>query len=138
MAYERNDARTDKSLPALFSDLMRETVDLVRKEMQLARAEVGEKVDGAQKAVGAIAIGAAVALAGLFILLQAVVNALAMFLPPELAPWLAPLIVGLLVALIGYSMLKSGQSHLKADRLMPQRTIDSLRSDKAVMQEKVQ
>jgi membrane glycosyltransferase len=130
--------KSDKSLPALFSDLMRETVDLIRKEMALARAEVGEKVGHAQSAIASIAIGAAVTLAGLFVLLQAVVNALAMFLPPNLAPWLAPLIIGLLVALVGYTMIKSGQSHLKADKLMPNRTMDSLRTDKAVMQEKVQ
>jgi predicted phage tail protein len=130
--------KSDKSLPALFSDLMRETVDLIRKEMALARAEVGEKVGQAQSAIASIAIGAAVTLAGLFVLLQAVVNALAMFLPPNLAPWLAPLIIGVLVALVGYTMIKSGQSHLKADKLMPNRTMDSLRTDKAVMQEKVQ
>lgn len=130
--------KSDRTLPQLFSDLMREMVDLVRKEMQLARAEVGEKVSTAQTAITAIALGAAVTLAGLFVLLQAVVNALAMFLPPSLAPWLAPLIIGLLVALVGYTMIKSGQSNLKAEKLMPNRTMDSLRTDKAVMQEKVQ
>ncbi len=128
----------DKSLPALFSDLMRETLDLIRKEFALARADVGERVQSAQRGITSIAVGAAVTLAGLVVLLLAVVNALARFLPPALAPWLAPLIVGGLVLLIGYLMIKSGQSNLKAENLMPQRSIDSLRTDKAMMQEKVQ
>jgi hypothetical protein len=130
--------KSDKSLPALFSDLMRETLDLVRKEFALARADVGERVQSAQRGITSIAVGAAVTLAGLVVLLLAVVNALARFLPPALAPWLAPLIVGGLVLLIGYLMIKSGQSNLKAENLMPQRSIDSLRTDKAMMQEKVQ
>jgi membrane glycosyltransferase len=130
--------KSDKSLPALFSDLMRETLDLIRKEFALARADVGERVQSAQRGITSIAVGAAVTLAGLVVLLLAVVNALARFLPPALAPWLAPLIVGGLVLLIGYLMIKSGQSNLKAENLMPQRSIDSLRTDKAMMQEKVQ
>lgn len=130
--------KSDKSLPALFSDLMRETLDLIRKEFALARADVGERVHSAQRGIASIAIGAAVTLAGLVVLLLAVVNVLARFLPPALAPWLAPLIVGVLVLLIGYLMIKSGQSNLKAENLLPQRSIDSLRTDKAMMQEKVQ
>ncbi len=129
--------RNDKSLGALFSDLTRETVDLIRQEIALARAEVGEKVNTAQNGIIAIALGAAVTLAGLFVILQAIVNALAMFLPPGLAPWLAPLIVGVLVALVGYLMIKNGQSNLKAETLMPERTMNSLRTDRAVVQQSV-
>jgi hypothetical protein len=132
MAIDRN----DKSLPTLFSDLAREMVDLIRQEIALARAEVSEKVSTAQTGITSVAIGAAILLAGLFIILQALVNGVAMVLPPELAPWLAPLIVGVVIAAIGYAMLKGGSSKLHADNLMPHRTIDSLRRDKAVVQEK--
>lgn len=128
MAIDRN----DKSLPTLFSDLTRETVDLVRKEIALARSEMSQKISTAQNAITAVAIGAAILLAGLFIILQAVVQGVAMVLPPEMAPWLAPLIVGVVVALIGYGLLKGGSSKLKADNLLPHRTMDSLRRDKAV------
>ena len=129
--------RTDKSLGALFSDLTRETVELITKEIALARSEVSQKVSTAQAAVTAVAIGAAVLLAGLFILLQAVVNGVAMVLPPELAPWLAPLIVGLVVALIGFAMLKGGSNKLSAEHLMPRRTMESLRRDKDIAQERL-
>ncbi len=128
--------RSDKSLAALFSDLTRDTVELVRQEIALARAELSQKVGTAQGALASMAVGAAVILAGLFLLLQAVVHGLARVLPPDMAPWLSPLIVGAVVAVIGWAMLKAGKAKLDPDNLVPQRTMDSLRRDKAVVQEK--
>lgn len=132
MAIEKN----EKSLAALFSDLTRDTVELVRQEIALARTELSNKVTTAQTALASMAVGAAVILAGLFLLLQAVVQGVAMILPPEMAPWLAPLLVGAIVAVIGWAMLKAGKAKLDPDNLVPQRTVDSLRRDKAVVQEK--
>jgi uncharacterized integral membrane protein len=129
--------KSDQSLPSLLSDLTRDTVDLVRQEIALARAEMSMKISNAQTALTSVAIGAAILLAGLFIILQAVVNAVEMLLPPEVAPWLAPLIVGIVVAIVGYMMLKGGASKLTADNLMPHKTIDSLKRDKTVAQEKI-
>lgn len=120
----------DKSLPALFSELARETVDLVRKEIGLARSEVSQKISTAQGALVSVAIGAAILLAGLFLLLQAAVRGLEMVLPPDVAPWLAPLVVGAVVALIGYLMLKGGSAKLSPDSLMPHRTLHSVQQDK--------
>ncbi|HEV2610524.1 MAG TPA: phage holin family protein [Noviherbaspirillum sp.] len=130
--------KNGKSLPALFSDLTHEMVDLVRQEIALARAEMSQKVSTATTAITAVAIGAAVALAGLFIILQAVVKGVEMLLPQEVAPWLAPLLVGLVFAVIGYLMLRGGTAKLKPDNLMPHRTMDSLRRDKGLVKEKAQ
>ena len=47
--------------------------ELVREEMQLARSEMTQKVHSAQAGVTSVAIGAAIILAGLFLILQAVV-----------------------------------------------------------------
>lgn len=128
--------RSDKPLASLFSDLTRNMMDLVRQEIALAKAEVSQKISTAQGGITEIAIGAAILLAGLFIILQAIVNAVAMLLPPNLAPWLAPLIVGVVIALIGYGMLKAGSSKLQPDNLLPHRTMDSLKRDKAVAEER--
>ena len=130
--------KSDKSLAALFSDLTRDVVDLVRQEIALARAEMSTKIGGAQAALTSIAIGAAILLAGLFIILLAIVKGVEMILPPSVAPWLAPLIVGAVVIAIGYVMLKGGSSKLTADNLMPHKTMDSLKRDKIVAQEKMQ
>jgi uncharacterized integral membrane protein len=130
--------KNDRSLATLFSDLTRETVNLVRQEIALGRAEISQKISSAQTGVTSVAIGAAILLAGLFIILQAIVNGVAMVLPPEMAPWLAPLIVGVVVAIIGYVMLKAGSSKLQPDNLMPHRTMESLVRDKNVAKEKMQ
>jgi uncharacterized membrane protein YqjE len=129
--------KTDKSLGELFSDLTKDMVDIVRNEIALARAEMSEKMSGIQTALISLAVGAAILLAGLFILLLAVVRGLEMALPPSVAPWLAPLIVGLVVAGIGFLLLKGGSAKLSADKLMPHKTIDSLARDKQVVQEKL-
>ncbi len=128
--------KTEKSLPTLFSDLTRETLDLIRQEIALARAEVSEKISTAEKAMVAIAIGAAIVLAGLLLVLQALVNAVALLLPPEQAAWLAPLLVGVVIAAIGYALISSGRSHLQPENLAPRRTMHSLRRDSAVVQER--
>jgi hypothetical protein len=130
--------KSDKSLAALFSDLTRDVVDLVRQEIALARAEMSTKIGSAQAALTSVAIGAAILLAGLFIILLAVVKGVEMILPPSVAPWLAPLIVGAVVVVIGYVMLKGGSSKLTAENLMPNKTMDSLKRDKIVAQEKMQ
>lgn len=130
--------KSDKSLPELFSDLTRDVVDLVRQEIALARAEMALKISQAQTALTSVAIGAAVLLAGMFIILLAVVKGVEMLLPPNVAPWLAPLLVGAIVAVIGYMLLKGGSAKLTAENLMPQKTMDSLKRDKIVAQEKMQ
>jgi hypothetical protein len=130
--------KSDKPLGALFSDLTREIGDLVRQEIALGRAEISEKMSTIQPAIISVAIGGAVALAGLFLILLAVVGAVAVLLPPELAPWLAPLIVGAIVALIGYMMIKSGTSKLQLKNMVPHRTVDSLMRDKNVVKETMQ
>lgn len=132
MTAERN----DKSLVALLADLTRDTVELVRQEIALARAELSEKVSTAQGALSSMAIGAAVLLAGLFLLLQAAVQGLALVLPPDLAQWLSPLLIGIAVIVIGWVMLRAGRSKLDPGNLAPHRTMESLRRDKAVVQER--
>lgn len=129
--------KSDLPLSSLFSDLTRDTIDLIRQEITLARTEMSVKISNAQVALTSVAIGAAILLAGLFIILQAVVNAVEMLLPPQVAPWLAPLIVGIAVAVVGYMMLKGGTSKLTANNLVPQKTIDSLKRDKTIVQEKI-
>ena len=111
-------------------------VELIRQEIALARAEISQKISTAEKALVAIAIGAAIILAGLMLVLQAVVNGVAQLLPPEQAPWLAPLLVGVIIAAIGYAMIRSGRTHLQPENLAPRRTMESLRRDTAVVQER--
>lgn len=129
--------KNEKSLGMLFADLARASIDLIGKEVALGRAEIAQKLASARVALKSVAIGAVLLLAGLFLLLQALVGVLAVLLPPQWAPWLAPLLAGAVVAIAGYVMIKGGRTNLHADQLMPKLSIDSLAQDKNMIKQKM-
>lgn len=131
----RNDVPDRRSLIGLFSDLWRETSTLLRAEAELAKVELSEKVSQIQTALVSLAIGGAILLAAILLLLEAAVNALATVLPPEQAPWLAPLIVGVVVGIAGFIALAKGRRDLEARNLAPTRTMHSLRRDAELTRE---
>ncbi len=131
----RNDVAERRSLIGLVSDLWRETSALFRAEAELAKVELSEKVSQIQTAIISLAVGGAILLAAVLLLLDAAVNALAQVLPPEQAPWLAPLIVGVVVGIIGFVALAKGRRDLEARSLAPTRTMHSLRRDAALTKE---
>jgi hypothetical protein len=130
-------AEGNRTLVGLFMDLWRETSALVHDEVELARAEVSEKVSQVGTGVAVVATAAAVLFAGFLMLLFAAVNALALTLPEESAPWLAPLLVGVAVVIIGFIALAMGRAELKARNLKPERTLESLRNDRDMVKEHV-
>lgn len=130
-----SDERTrnkDSSFGYLFSRLMREATSLMRKEVELVKAEVSQKTSQMMSGVASIAIAGAVLLSGFLVLLAAAVDGLSKFLPPEMTPWLSALIIGVIVIIVGLIMLQSGRKKLEQQNLTPQRTIDSLRNDQAL------
>ncbi|MDQ2694399.1 MAG: phage holin family protein [Pseudomonadota bacterium] len=133
-----------RSVGTLLADLSREFTTLLRQEVALAKAEASEKVSQIGSGVGAIAVGGAVLFGGFLVLLDALVYILAQILEPWADrypwlsyPWLPSLIVAVVVLLIGYSMLKKGQSNLKATNLAPRKTAASLQRDKDLVKEHV-
>jgi hypothetical protein len=130
-----DDLHSKRSIGGLFSDLWRETTTLVRDEAELAKADMSEKVTHAIAGARSMAIGGAILMAGLIVLLFAAVNALAMVLPPDIAPWLSPLIVGAVVMAIGAIAISSGKKNMSAEQLKPTRTTESLRRDRDLIKE---
>lgn len=124
-----------RSATDLFGSVVTQISTLFRKEMQLARAEMGEKVGEASGAAALIAIGGGLLFAGLIILLQGIVTFLVYAGIP--VAW-SQVIVFVVVGLIGYSMLRSGMNRLKATNLVPSRTAEQLSRDAAVVKEQVQ
>ena len=131
----RSDTPARRTMIGLFSDLWRETSTLFRAETELAKAELSEKVTQIQTALISLAVGGAIMLAAILLLLDAAVMALAQVLPPEQAPWLAPLIVGVIVGIIGLVALAKGRRDLEARKLAPTRTMRSLRRDAELTRE---
>lgn len=123
----------DRSLTDLFADLVGDISRLIRQEVRLARAETAEAVSEAQTGAVAIVAGLLLAFSALLVLLQALIIALGNIM----APSLAAILVGVVVAIIAFVLIMQGKSKLKATNFLPDRTIDSLKSDKDMITEKV-
>jgi hypothetical protein len=123
----------EQSFTSLLKELIGEVGQLIRQELRLAQAEASEKVSQAQNGVIAIVVGLLFAFSALLILLQAVVVALVAVMPA----WLASVIVGLVVAAIAFILIRRGQSNLKPVNLVPERTLNAMRTDKDMVMRKV-
>ncbi len=123
----------ERSLGELLSDLSKDTSKLVRKEMQLAKTEMSEKLTEVGKNVGFLVIGGAIAYAALLFVLAA----LAVGLAEIMTPWLAVLIVGLIVGLVAFILVQKALSALRQTSLIPQMTIETLKEDKEWIQQQV-
>ena len=120
----------NRSIPEIFTDVVNQFTALLGKESQLARTEMSEKITQVAVGLGLIVSGSVLLTPALVILLQAGVSALITNnIVPE--PW-APLIVGGAVFLIGIILLLVGMSRLRAEALMPNKTIHQIQNDVSV------
>ena len=128
-----------RSMTGLIGDILRDISDLVRQEIALAKAEASEKFTKMQVALAAIAIGGAVAFAGLIVLLDAAVYALANVMGPivERFPALPALIVGAIVVITGIIMIKLGTDRFSANSLKLSRTMENVHRDQAIVKEHI-
>ena len=90
--------RIDRSLGELFSDLSQQTADLIRQEMRLAKAELGEKL--ADVGRHAMMIGAAMAF-GLAAVMAAAAAIALLMIEVGVEPWLAAIITAAVMGLVG-------------------------------------
>lgn len=122
----RAPARDERSLGELFAELSRETSTLVRQEVALAKTELSEKAARIGRDVGFIAMGGALAYAGLLALVAALIIGLA---AAGLDWWLAALIVGVVVAAVGYLFTQMGLTQLKREQVAPAQTIETMKEN---------
>jgi hypothetical protein len=122
-----------RSLPDLISTLTGDVTTLVRKESELVRTEVSEKIAAGGKAAGQASFGAALLLGGFLVLLQALVLALSKVMDPL---W-ASTIVGVLVAILGFVLVKAAADRLKPKALQPDRAVRQLQKDAHMLKEQV-
>jgi hypothetical protein len=118
-----------RPFPEIFSDLIQQLSLLVRKEAQLARAEISEKASHALSGMGLMMIGAILLIPALVILLQA---AMAALVENGMSASLASLIVGGAAFVLGMILALVGWSWVKPASLLPDKTIDQLQQDAAV------
>jgi hypothetical protein len=134
--------RDERSIFDLFKEMADEVRLLFRQEVHLARAEMTQKAKAAVRHVAYIAIGGAVAYAGVLAIIGALSAGMMVLLTwggLDLATslWLGPLIVGVVVAIIGYALLRSGMNRLRKDDMVPHKTTESMRENAQWIQERV-
>jgi len=128
-------ANYNRSVPDIISDLFLQLTNLFRKELQLARTEVSEKVGQAVGGIVMLLIGAVLLIPALVILLEAAASAIAEL--TTLESYWASAIVGGATLLIGIILALVGINRLKADKLTPRRTIEQFQRDAAIAREQV-
>ena len=128
--------KQDRSLGELFGQLSQDMTLLVRQEVQLARAEMSDKITRLTSNLISVAAGGFVAYLGGLALMGALILAIRDLANISLA-WSA-LIVGAILAIIGYVMLQRGLKELKKAELAPRRTVDNIREDVQSIKDDVQ
>ena len=126
-----SEGESRRSLSALLRGLGHDLPTLVAMQIELAIAEVHQKVREAGGALLALACGLLMALAAFLVVLQAVVQALARTMPASLAAAL----IGFLVAAVAAVWIWAALRSLHTKNLMPRRTINALGRDKQLIKE---
>jgi len=115
----------DRSIGELIGDLTRETTQLVRQEINLAKTEMTVKATKVGKDIGLIAAGGVLAFAGFLALVAFLILGLWRL---GLGPWLSALIVGVVLAGIGGMLAMSGLKKLREVDPVPHQAVEALRS----------
>ena len=130
-----NGPNNSRSVPEIVSDLFSQFTTLMRKEAQLARAEVSENIAGVGRGLGMIVGAAVLLIPALVILLQAGVAALTEGY--GLASYWSALIVGGATLIVGIILASIGNSRLRTENIMPKRTVHQLQQDASVAKQQV-
>jgi tetrahydromethanopterin S-methyltransferase subunit C len=123
----------DRSLGDLFSTLANQTSTLVRKEVELARTEMTQKVTSLGRDAGMIGAGAVLGLGAYGALIATLIVVLDLWLPL----WAAALIVTVVLAIIAFVLVQMGINAIKRIDPAPRQTIKTLQDDVAWAKEQV-
>jgi len=124
----------ERPLGELLTDLTSQVQALVRKEMELARAEVKEEVTKAGKAVAAFAAAGVVAFIAAIVLAFAAAWGLAEVIPTGLAF----LVVGIILVTVAGLAALQGKAKLAQVSPMPEQTVETVKQDVETAKESLQ
>lgn len=129
-----------RPLSDLLGGLVNDITGLFRKEIQLAKAEAGEKIDQVVGASRSLMIGGVLAIGATGVFLTALVTGVAwllaaMGLGEFVANFLAALIVAIVIGLVAWSMIQKGLHDVRASNLNMNRTARSVSQDAQVVKE---
>ncbi|ACM18713.1 protein of unknown function DUF1469 [Geotalea daltonii FRC-32] len=115
--------KKDRPLGDLFSELIQETRTLFKKEVELMRVELSEKVEGLKKDLVAVGIAAVLLYAGLLTFIAAMVFGLAVFIPL----WLSALLISIVFIGIGGALLVKAKKDVSQMKLAPEKSKETFK-----------
>jgi len=121
-----------RAMPRLLGDAMQQLGHLVENEVELAKAELADKINQAK--LGAIYLAGAAVLAIPVLVMLLMVLAM-WFADLGLSPIAAHLAAAACGAVIALVLAIAGMSYLKADNLKPKATLSEVRQDIATARE---
>lgn len=123
-----------RSVGSLLRALSSQSSTLVREEVALVRAELGEKMETWRSAMMRLAIGTGLLIAGVLLLMAAANAGLTAILEDqvglEMAVWLSPLILGVVVSIVAWALFSSAMKAMKREGVVPHQTLATLREDR--------
>ncbi|MFN8445914.1 MAG: phage holin family protein [Caldilineaceae bacterium] len=128
-------SNNNRSLGDLFNELSQDFSYLIRKEVELARTEVMENLNRAQRGIVLMVAAGLLGYAALIVLLVGLADLLYAWTGVF---WLSALIIAVAVGVISAVLYFSGRSALSNVRLAPEQTIESLKDDAQWAKEQVQ
>lgn len=134
-AIEAKSSSSTPGLGELFRQLAKDTGDLLRHEIQLAKMELGEAASTMVSDVIQVAIALAVAGVGALALVVAMILGIGALL--DGAYWAGALITGGLLVLIGGLMALRALKELGETSLKPEAAVDTLKEDREWAKEEV-
>jgi len=130
----RMDTSNGKSIIGLIGQLPEAAKSFVRKETELFKTEISEKISSLGRNLVALLVGGFIAVTGLTLLLNALAFLIASGFTKTGLSWLPALAagfgaVGLLIAIIGAVLVAKGSKQLSAESLKPEKSVETLKAD---------
>jgi ABC-type uncharacterized transport system permease subunit len=122
-----------RSVPELIATVANDLGDLVRKESELLRSEMSEKISTAIKGVVGFGVGAVLLLGAFLCLLAAAVLGLSYLIPPA---W-AALVVGVAAGLVGVVLVAVAARKTRPSELKPEHFTDQVQRDAQMIKEQI-
>lgn len=130
---DRSSTNGHASIGHLVSRLTQGFSRLARQEVELAKAEMREKLTELAREFAVLGVGAIVAMIAVLALLSAAGLGLAQAIPG----WAAALILGVTLAVIAAATVLIGIQQLQRTDLTPHRTVETMRENKRWMEEQI-
>jgi hypothetical protein len=123
---------SNRSIPELFSDAFGQLAKLVGNEIELAKAEMADKVNQVGRAAVLIGVGSLILIPALVLILFAIAAAL---IESGFTSPVAYLLTGVGTAVIAAVLIGIGVSRVSGAAMRPSMTIEQLQRDKVAARE---